>query len=149
MFKIVLLSCLPLLCAGQQLGISISPHAIRHPKTAYHNLTGDWKLAVAGVVSLELANATDYATTYRGVVVQGGCEQNPLFVTAPCVFDRPRFTGVKIAAAALPLLEAIPMAFGIRSPAYIRGVSVVNFALTAPLAAADGNNLWVLTHWRK
>jgi hypothetical protein len=131
------------------IGVVIPVHAIAHPKAAYHAAQGSpWDL-VAATVTLESMNGIDYATTYRGVVQMGGCERNPLLVSAPCTLNVPRFTGIKIAGVAFGVAQWIPVWIGHGGARYQKAMTLIDYALAAPLSAADANNVWVLTHWRK
>jgi hypothetical protein len=134
---------------AQSIGISIPVHAITHPISAYHDIIPDRNLIIGAISTLEIVNAADYGTTYRGVVQLGGCEQNPLFTLAPCVFNAPRFTGVKIAVAAAPIAQFLPVWLGWHNSTYIKSMAIVDLLGSAPLAGAVGNNVWVLSHWRK
>ena len=145
--KILLLTLLaPLLLDARGLEVGIPLHALAHPVAAYHAVSsGRPLLAVAGAV-LQSVNMIDYATTRRGAFPgTGGCELNPLLTKAPCQIDVPRFTGIKLAVAAFGAAQWAPVLAGWGGERYIRAMTLIDGALTVPLAIADANNIVQLT----
>ncbi len=133
-------------CGAQGIGLSVPLSVVRHPIATVKSAPADLGWLIASAISLESANAVDYATTLRGPVLHPGqyCEQNELFTTSRCTIDAPRFTGVKIGVAALGAAEWLSLKRW-RQPAYVRTLILVNFAGTVPLAVADIGNLKALT----
>ena len=105
-----------------------------------------WML-LADIV-LQDANAIDYVTTRRGAFPgTRGCELNPLFVSAPCQINVPRFAGVKIGTAAFGLAQWLPI-WTHRTWAgagYKRLITITDVGLSAALIGADINNIRQLT----
>ena len=75
----------------------------------------------------------------------GGFELNPLLTKAPCQIDVPRFTGIKLAVAAFGAAQWAPVLAGWGGERYIRAMTLIDGALTVPLAIADANNIVQLT----
>lgn len=98
---------------------------------------------------LQAINMGDYATTHRaftGADAGKYCENNPLLVSAPCVLDLPRFTGIKIAVAAYGVAQWVPVWLHRAGPNYKFVITVLNAGSSVPLGIAVIGNIKALEH---
>jgi hypothetical protein len=103
---------------------------------------------VTSVVLLELANATDFATTrYALFPGQPGyghyCELNPLLSNG-CQLNIPRFAAAKLGIATLGITELVG---GLKADNRTLNLSIIltNIGFAIPLVLADVNNVRALT----
>jgi hypothetical protein len=128
------------------LAVAVPLHVLAHPAKAWHSAPASRRwLAIADGL-LESANAVDYITTRRDAFPgTGGCELNPVLTQAPCQIDVARFTAVKLAVAGFGLLQWAPVLNGLGGQSLVQALTIVDAAITLPLAIADVNNIRVLT----
>lgn len=131
---------------GASLGVTLPTRIIAHPIAAYHETRTGRLSMLAATVTLEAVNGIDYATTRRGAFPgTGGCENNPLLVSAPCQINVARFTGLKLVVGAFGVAQWIPVWTGFGGERYVRAVKYLDMAGSLPLALAGVNNIRQLT----
>ena len=133
-------------CAAN-ITASVPLKYIMHPKASFRASGKSLDMMIVSAAVLQSINIGDYATTHRaftGADAGKYCENNPLLVSAPCVIDLPRFTGVKIVVAAAGLAELIPVFMRRDTPTYRFAVTVVNFGASIPLGIAVVGNIHAL-----
>lgn len=136
--------------SAQSVSIVMPTNWILHPIKAFKSVPTDKKFLLLTDSILQDINLGDYLTTKRGVFPggYGYCELNPLFTSAPCQINVPRFTGVKIAVAAVGVAEWIPIWLGKGSPNYMATMDIINVSAAVPLGIAVVNNIVVLEKGR-
>jgi hypothetical protein len=146
MKMLLLIAFLALSAHAASLTVSMPLKWVVHPVASFHSSRKSLDGMLITDTILQMINVGDYATTRRGAFPgTGGCELNPLLISAPCQIDVPRFTGVKIAVAAAGLAEWIPVWLGKSTPNYVFTITVVNAGLAVPLGIAVGSNIHQLT----
>lgn len=147
MFRNIVLLAVVAVCAVQAgMTFNVPLNVIAHPVKSFRTKHDGTGVLLAGTVLLQSVNAIDYATTRRGAFPgTGGCELNPLLVTAPCQINVPRFTGVKIGVAAFNFAQWLPVWAGYRNSNYRKAMGVLDFVGAVPLGVADINNIHQLT----
>lgn len=145
--KALLLTVLvPLAVQAAGLQVALPVHALAHPVRAYHSVRSARRFMAIADAALQNVNVIDYVTTRRGAFpAAGGCELNPLLTKAPCQIDVPRFTGIKLSVAAFGAAQWTPVFTGWGGERYVRAMTLIDLALTVPLAIADVNNIIQLT----
>lgn len=140
--KLAVFLLLSTLAQAQSVGVAISLNVITHPVRTYRESSNTkWYMLAAGSL-LEAANLGDYLTTKRGAFPgTGGCELNPLFTSAPCVINVPRFTGVKIGIAAFGIAQWVPIWAGYRSENYKKLMTVMDLVGAVPMTVIDLRNV--------
>lgn len=141
LFVIAFLTALAL--PAQSVSVLLPTNWILHPVRAFRSVPADKKFMFVTDTVLQAVNLGDYASTYRAFTGPNAgryCENNQLLVSAPCVIDFPRFTGIKIGVAALGIAEWVPVWLGAGGN-YVVAASIVNGGLDIPLALAVANNI--------
>jgi len=149
MTRIVVLALAALSANAQSLSFPIPLKAVAHPIATMKSTPKDVWFRRASVGLLEAVNFGDYETTKRGVIDGPYCEQNKLFLLAPCVLNKPRFVGVKIAVAAFGVAQEMPEFFPrFRAwsgrPIYEQVMGIVNIGVSVPLGIAVIGNIKTL-----
>lgn len=130
-------------------GLSLPVKVLAHPVATVRSAPKDVWFRRAAVGLLQAVNYGDYETTRRGVIDGPYCEQNRLFLVAPCVINKPRFVGVKIAVAAFGAAQEAPEFFpAFRAwrgrPTYEQVMGVIDLGVAVPLGIAVIGNIRIL-----
>ena len=150
----LLLFFLPLLCAGQQLSVTVplSPHFIKrvatgHPRVAFHEFSTDTINGAASSFALQSGNYVDWRTTtiaFTGANAGKYCENNPL-LKGPngCAINLPKFDGVKLGVALADVASWLPIAFHLANPhgTYAKIATISRYGMAVVFVPVDASNI--------